>query len=342
MTGAAMLAIDKVGLLTAVGTSAPSSCAAFRAKVNNPRPTAFMDSTGEWILGHAVELDEEFEGKRRLIAMAKAVVTEVLPDLLSSSPENVPLILCIGEKERPGRLEGLDASLIGQIQTDLNLVFSPDSSVIAEGRVGVASALAQARTLLERGRAAQVLVAATDSLLHWPTIEHYDREGRLLTQDNPNGFMVGEGAGALLVGLPRGGAQLLCTGMGFAQEQSSIGDATPCSGIGLASAIRAAVSDAGLTINDFDFRIADVSGEQYYFKETALALSRTMRQSKEDFDLWHPAECTGEAGALAGVAIIALAHAAAQKGYGPGPNVIAHMSNDNGLRAALTLQFMEA
>ena len=36
-----------------------------------------------------------------------------------------------------------------------------------------------------------------------------------------------------------------------------------------------------MAMHDFDYRITDLSGEQYYFKEAALALSRTLRQSKE-------------------------------------------------------------
>ena len=86
------------------------------------------------------------------------------------------------------------------------------------------------------------------------------------------------------------------------------------------------------------YRITDISGEQYYFKEAALALARTLRARKEEFDLWHPAECTGETGAAAGAAIIAQACAAAQKGYACGPQVLAHMANDAGQRAALCLQ----
>jgi 3-oxoacyl-[acyl-carrier-protein] synthase-1 len=42
-------------------------------------------------------------------------------------------------------------------------------------------------------------------------------------------------------------------------------------------------------MHDFDYRIADISGEQYYFKEAALALARTLRRRKPEFDLWHPA-----------------------------------------------------
>ena len=49
---------------------------------------------------------------------------------------------------------------------------------------------------------------------------------------------------------------------------------------GLATAIKGALADAGCEMHDMDYRITDLSGEQYYFKEAALALSRTLRQTQ--------------------------------------------------------------
>jgi 3-oxoacyl-[acyl-carrier-protein] synthase I len=86
---------------------------------------------------------------------------------------------------------------------------------------------------------------------------------------------------------------------------------------------------------DVDYRIADLSGEHYYFKEASLALARTLHRRKEDMDLWHPAECIGEAGSVIGPAMIAVASAAARKTYAPGPNVLIHAANDAGERIAI-------
>ena len=95
-------------------------------------------------------------------------------------------------------------------------------------------------------------------------------------------------------------------------------------------------------MHDIDYRIADLSGEHYYFKEASLALSRTLRQRKESFDLWHPAECAGDLGAACGVAMLALAEAACVKGYTLGPRILAHWANDNGRRAAATLHWLSS
>jgi 3-oxoacyl-[acyl-carrier-protein] synthase-1 len=92
-------------------------------------------------------------------------------------------------------------------------------------------------------------------------------------------------------------------------------------------------------MHELDFRIADLSGEQYYFKEAALALSRTLRARKDTFDIWHPAECIGETGAVAGLVAFAVASAACRKGYAPGPNILCHAANDAGQRVAVIVRF---
>lgn len=334
------LAVQATGLVTAVGLSAPSSCAAMRAKINNPSETRFIDSAGEWIMAHQVALAQPWRGLAKLAQMARLAIDEALAGVPRAGWQRIPLLLCVAETERPGRLPGLDEQLFGQIEAALGVRFHPQSGIVPHGRVSVALALAQARALLQQPGIEQVLVAATDSLLNWPTLSHYEQRARLLTPKNTDGFMPGEGAGALLLGRAQGHEEgLVVGGIGFGMEQAAIEAEQPLRAEGLSTAIKAALAEAGLQMHDLVFRITDVSGEQYYFKEAALALSRTLRQRKTAFDLWHPAECTGEAGALAGASVIALADAACRKDYANGPAILAHMANDSGPRAAITLQY---
>jgi 3-oxoacyl-[acyl-carrier-protein] synthase-1 len=92
-------------------------------------------------------------------------------------------------------------------------------------------------------------------------------------------------------------------------------------------------------MHDLDFRIGDLSGEQYYFKEASLAMSRILRVRKEELSLWHQAECIGECGAASGVASIVVANAACVKGYAPGPSILCHSANDSGQRAAAIFEY---
>lgn len=334
------IAIQKAGLVTSVGLTAPQSCAAFRAKISNPTETGFMDSGGELIMAHQVPLARPWSGLMKLTKMAAMVIEEALSGVEKRSWRDVPLLLCVAETDRPGRMEGLEDQLFLQIQNELDVTFGPDSAVVIQGRVGVAVALVQARALIAQRNVSRVLIAAVDSLLNWQTLTFYEHHDRLLTGRNSNGFIPGEAAGALLVGLPdRGAFELVCTGIGFGREVAHFESQEPLRADGLASAIKGSLSEAGIQMHDMDFRITDSSGEHYYFKEAALALSRTLRQRKEAFDIWHPAECTGEIGACVGATVIALAQAACNKAYTKGRNILVHMANDAGQRAALSLQY---
>ena len=341
-TAGVPLAILNTALVTSVGLDAPTTCVALRAKLTNPVRTRFVGYDGEWLMGHEVPLIEPLRGLPRLVAMASMAIEEALRGIAPTDWPQLPILLCVAEKHRPGRTEGIDEQLFLDLQAALDARFDARSSVVALGRVGMAVALSNARTLLQQPGTQRVLVVAVDSLLSWPTLSHYDSQHRLLTPSNSNGFMPGEGAGALLVGHPQRGSGLLCTGIGFGMEAAHIDSELPLRGDGLAQAIKAALADAGRTFKDMDFRITDLSGEHYYFKEATLALQRTSHERKEEFDLWHPAECTGETGALAGVTIVAMADAACRKGYAKGGGIVAHMANDDGRRAALALNCVGA
>lgn len=343
--GSMALAVQGVGLVTSVGGSAPASCAAFRAKVSNPSETRFTDDSGQWIVAHQVGLGRPWRGLTKLARMAAQAIEEALQSLPREQWARLPMVLCVAEPDRPGRLAGLDEELAGMIEEIVGVRFDPaHSGLVAHGRVGLAVALNGARRLLASAAHRAVLIVAADSLIGGVTLAAYEREGRLLTEKNSNGFMPGEGAGALLLRAGDAGdvsqCRLAITGLGFAHEAAQVASEEPLRGEGLACAIRAALTDAGVAMHDLDYRIADLSGEHYYFKESSLALSRTLRRHKESFDLWHPAECAGELGAASGVAMVALAEAACAKGYTPGPRILAHWANDNGHRAAATLQWI--
>lgn len=330
------LAIHGTGLVTPVGLTAADSCAAFRAKISNPSETRFADSSGDWIMGHQVELSQPWRGLDKLARMAAMAIVEALEGIPRADWPSLPVLLCVAETDRPGRPPGIDDQLMPAIQDELGLRFSSRCAVVPHGRAGVASALLLARDLLEPQSSSPVLIVAADSLVSWPTLQHYASRDRLLLATNSNGFLPGEGAGALLVGMPRSGvAEMLCVGIGLNQEAAHIDSGEPLRGDGLVQAMRAAFSESGIEMHEVDYRISDVSGEQYYFKEASLALDRSLRVRKSQIELWHPADSIGECGSVSGIACLAAAQAAARKGYAPGAHALLHFSNDNGLRAAV-------
>jgi 3-oxoacyl-[acyl-carrier-protein] synthase-1 len=333
--------------VTGVGLNAPASCAAIRCAINNFTETRFMDNGGEWIIGSQVPLDQPWRGLSKLVHMAVPAIRECLAQTEGAKPETIPLLLCVAEEQRPGRLEGLNDQLFQEIQTELGVRFHPGSGTIPRGHVAGALALIEARRLIYRERVRYCIIAGVDSLLVAATLDAYQQENRLLTSENSNGFIPGEAACAILVGPPgqrsRSHAnrpaekELLCLGIGTGHEEATLDSEKPLRANGLVQAFNAAFAEAHQTIADIDYRITDANGEQYWFKEAALAMTRTLRVRKELFELWHPVDCIGEVGAAIGPCALNVALAATLKNYSPGANVLCHFGEDEGERQALVL-----
>jgi hypothetical protein len=339
------LTVYGTGLVCGVGLNAAAACAAIRAGINNFQETRFMDAGGEWIMGCEVPLAQPWRGLTKLVKMACMAIAECMANSeIKIVPVETPVLLCVAEGERPGRLAGLDDELFHAIQTELGMDFHEQSSLIPQGRVAGSVALYQARKLIHDQGFKQVLIVGVDGFLNASSLMAYQERERLLTSQNSNGFIPGEAASAIIVGAPIADdkPRLHCLGMGFAIEKATVDAELPLRADGLAAAIKSAEADAGCTIGSTDFRITDLSGEQYYFKEAALALSRTLRQRKEFYDIWHPADCFGEVGAGIGPAILVVLLDALKKGIAPGHWILKHTGNDNGKRCALILSYQAA
>ena len=338
------LAIVGSGLVTGVGLTAPASCAAIRCGIDNFQETRFMDSAGEWLLGCEVPLEQPWRGKAKLLKMAALAIKECLEGNKQLNPELTPLILCLSEHERRGRVIDDDTQFFLDLQNELGLKFHEKSWVVANGHTAVAVALKQARILFQELHINHVLIAATDSLLVGPTLAHYEEHERLLNSDNSNGFIPGEAGAALVIepGVAKHENQLVCRGLGFGLEKAHVYSEEPLRADGLVTAIKASLDDAGCGESVLDFKITDISGEQYYFKEASLAFSRIDRTKREEFDIWHPADCVGDVGAVSGLVMVAVLKAACEKGYTKGDRILAHLGDDEGKRASMIFFWQKA
>src|ERR1017187_7875776 len=145
--------------------------------------------------------------------MVVPAIRECLAQTGSVGPEKIPLLLCVAETERPGRLEGLDDELFSDVQTELGVRFHARSAVIPRGRVAGGLAMLQARQLIHEERLPFCIIAGVDSYLVSSTLAAYEEKNRLLTSQNSNGFIPGEAGAAVLVG-PQSSIGLLCLGIG--------------------------------------------------------------------------------------------------------------------------------
>ncbi len=334
------VAIAGTGLVSGVGLNTLSSCAAIRAAIDNFQETRFMDTGGEWIQGCEVGLEQPWRGVAKLARMLAMALSECA-EQGSVDLSTVPIIIGLAEKDRPGRLQDLGARIISETQELLGITFHSDSSLVEYGRVSGLVALQRARSALYKGDHDRAVIAGVDSLLTAPALRAFEEQERVLTSKNSNGFIPGEGAAALVVELPheKPGSQLLCLGLGFGVEEATIDSELPLRADGLVGAIKSSLADAELVMEDMDFRIVDVSGEHYWFKESSLALLRTLHTPKPEFDIWHPADCMGEVGAAIGLVIPAIAKTAYEKGYSKGNNLLVHCSNSGGKRASAAFSY---
>ncbi|MCR9295068.1 MAG: hypothetical protein NXI32_20310 [bacterium] len=339
------IAVVATGMVSGVGFDAPSNCAAIRCAIDNFQETRFIDRQGEWIIASEVPLDPPSRGRSKLVRMAALAISECLPGLGATPVEQVPLVVSLAEAERPGRFQGLDSSILEAIAQELGFQFSNQSGVIKNGTVGGVQALDFAARMILEQTASHVLVVGVDTYLVAATLMHLDDNYRLLTPANSNGFIPGEAAAAVLL---RAAApsptslEFVLQGFGYGREPATLSSEEPFKADGMSATIMQALQHAGCSYDDVDYRMTDISGEQYAFKEASLAAARTMKKVKPEFDLWHPADCIGEVGAAMVPCMLTVATAAAKKEYAPGDGVLFHCANDDEQRAAFVGRYMNA
>ncbi|ODT06062.1 MAG: 3-oxoacyl-ACP synthase [Mesorhizobium sp. SCN 65-20] len=328
-------AVFACGMVTAVGLDAPSTCAAMRAHLDGFRETGFQSGPDEPVVGAPVPL-EEMLGERRMAYMAAAAIRECLDAAPAARAAATHLILCIAETDRPGAPITDKKRLVQRIGDLLAWPANGPARVVSEGRPSGHAALRTATRLLADGEAEYVIIAGVDSYLTAGTITHYLGQNRLLTPDNANGFIPGEAAAAVLCGKSRTGAFGL-TGLGLSREPAFIyngldeaGAHLPLRGDGMTAAYQGALTECGIEMARLGYRIADLIGEQYWFKQSALASIRLVRGAHGFQDIWSPAESLGNVGAAVVPIMIGMAMTAAAKGYSGGTPVLIEASSDSG------------
>ncbi|MER9218289.1 3-oxoacyl-ACP synthase [Mesorhizobium sp. M0644] len=322
--------VVSIGMATAVGLDAPSACAAMRARLDGFQETRFASTPEGWLTGAPVPLPRNWIGEKRLAHLAAGAITEAFESVPQARGQTA-LILCLPEEDRPGRPVRDNSRLVRRIGDIVEIEPHRRSRIVAHGRPSGHVAFDHARKLLASGEAPYVMIAGVDCYLTARTIAHYLDKRRLLTADNPNGFIPGEAAAAVLCTLSgRGGFQLF--GLGLSREAASIYNNSdlPLRADGMTAAYDAAFRETGIDMSRLGYRISDLIGEQYYYKQTALASIRLLRGRHEFQDLWSPAESLGNIGAAAVPLMVGMAWTAARKKYAAGNPVLVEASSDEG------------
>ena len=335
------LHIHAAGMVTAVGLDAASACAAMRGRLDGFDETRFLASDGSWLIGAPVPLPRNWIGTKRLAHLAAGAIVEVLHKAPQAETD-AALILCLAEETRPGRPAPDTEAFARQLAEILDLPARIKTHIILHGRPSGFVALARARRILAAGEAKHVIIAGVDSYLTRSSVAQYMADDRLLTPANANGFIPGEAAAAVLCTL--GSGPLALTGLGLSREEAFIynalgeeGSPRPLRGDGMTAAYKAAMDEAHVDLAGVEYRISDLIGEQYFFKQTTLASLRLERGRTPFQDLWSPAENLGNIGAAVVPLMLGMALTAVQKGYDMGSPVLIEASGDDGACGACVL-----
>ena len=328
-----MMEIASTGMVTAVGNDAQSSCTAIRAGITGFREIPFQFGGLPVIGALARNATGAKAGIHLLGQLAHMAIAECAAGLEMAK---VPLLLAIAQPESPGTPRTLGERLLRGLTRLLNTPLHSDSAVFAQGTVSGISALARARELLASGRVDSCLVCGVDSLINAPMLDTLFRHQRIKHDANPDGLIPGEAAACVLVTRPgRVSSQrgTVIRGLGFGRETAHVTSSEPVLGVGLSAAIKEALDDASMTMNDIDFRISSITGERYGFIEANYALARVLRTTKGTFEFLHLMDTIGVVGAAAAPCQLAYLKFMYERGCVPATGALCETSSDDGRRA---------
>ena len=208
------------------------------------------------------------------------------------------------------------------------------------GRAGGIVALKEAAQVLATGARHHIVLGGVDTYRDRWLLQKLDREGRVSSPFNSDGFIPGEGAGFLLLSSSRSAQKAgvpilgLIAGTANSFESGHRYSDQPYRGEGLASAFATLFgsSDSGEPVGAV---YAGYNGESYPAKSWGVAYLRHSRRFKEDFRFEHPADCTGDTGAAMVPLMVILSVIGMRAGYRAAPSLVWCLSDDGHCGAVL-------
>ena len=346
-TGAG-LAVVGLGARTPVGMTLPASAAAVRCGITGFTEHPFMvDSAGKkMIVARAPYLGDE-TGPDRLVTLGAHAALEALAPVarIRDRAKEIAVTLCL-PGTRPGQptMSKAIASRFAAALRDSGLVARVQT--IDLGHAGGVLAIQAAQRDLAAGTQEFHLVGGVDSYMEPETLEWLEKCEQLHSAGPANnawGFIPGEAAGFCLLASEKArlhyqlSASCRVLAAGVARESSLIKTDTVCIGLGLTAAVREALTALpdGIKV---DRIICDQNGEAYRADEFGFMLVRLSERFNGGSDFLAPADCWGDVGAASIPLSIALAAAAAERGYARGPYYLVWASSEGGERGAALLQ----
>jgi 3-oxoacyl-[acyl-carrier-protein] synthase-1 len=275
--------VTGAGAVTSLGFDLTSTAAAIDAGIDCFSETAFVHSNGQPIIGAAVPSDDSFDfraGPERAGALLAMAIEEAIinADVELSLVDEVQLFCILPEFNPDDALLPFAIRRLKEIGIDLE----DRTQFAVGGAVAMGRILHGVHRWISGNKKRVAVIAAFDSWLNVAMINEGLRQERFLTGERSDGMIPGEAASAIVLESSSGrlpiGPWLEVSGIGMEDESVSLRTDRPGTGVGLGKAIRKAIGDANIDASEMHLRLANVTGEEYFFTESAYAWTRVLRK----------------------------------------------------------------
>ncbi|MBN1208016.1 MAG: hypothetical protein JXB05_24340 [Myxococcaceae bacterium] len=357
--------ISGCGLVTAVGRSAPASCAAIRAGIARPRRISYFQAMDEEeqepvpITGYPIRgYTEGFNIGGCWLRLARGAARDLLrvPGLPGREDarfwQKTGLIAVTAQPHGPrfqeedqGAAEAtLREAFLAPLWDMLELPLSPQHlEIISQGHAGTAAAAKRGLEWLTRGGLERVLIVAVDSYLDPLTLQWLASSRRLKTEVAPTGLSPGEAGACLLLETGASAtrrearAPVFLTGVATGLEPNAFLSRKPNTGAALAACLLEALEKAQPTGAFGGDVYSDLNGETWRAMEWGSAQVRLAGRVEEP-RLRLPCVSVGETGAASGALGVCLAVHELSRGHTRANHALVISSSDGGEVGCLSLQ----
>ena len=342
------LYIAATGMITPVGFNTDMTAASVNAGVSAYQDSMYFNKKDKpmkaaWVPEEALpELDEELVSVRlngdvkRIIRLCHAG----LNDLATKVSLDIPLALVLaGPENIPARSTPISGDIIQHISTQSKVDFDMQASRYAgTGRTGVLEAINYAFKYLATTDNDYILIGGADSYANTGLLSLLDSENRILAPNINDGFAPGEAASFMLLSKKYNQSFLpvalnppgVSKEAGFLYSKDS-----PYRGDGLADAFTKSLSHC--QSQQVEKIYSSMNGENFFVKETGVALLRNSERINKEHTLVHPADCYGDIGAATGGVLTTLAALDLEKVKNKLSSYLVCCSSDLEKRAAICL-----
>jgi len=275
--------------------------------------------------------------ERRMLRLAAGPLRECLGAV---ADREAPLSLCIALSEAETTRPIDRSAFLHALASQTHGVFDPTRSDASHtGRAGGLIAIGQAVQTILNGMASLVIAGGVDTQCDPYVLASLDRDERIKSAANWDGYIPGEAAAFLLLASARHAAErglrplARVTPVATGFEVGHLYSSEPYRGEGLAGTFAQLVA-RGTIDAPFAEVYSSMTGESHWAKEFGIALLRTKSAFRDSYGMHHQADCCGDTGAACGPLLVALAAHGIHGGYRQSP-ALAYASSDRGARAAV-------